>query len=96
MRELDRERAEQTYQSSRLETETSGNRPGRSRKRRKKSRGFVKFLGILLLCLCLGGAAWTAVRFAQSASQNNQEAVLETSRQVVPQTIPEGGAETFQ
>ena len=36
MRELDRERAEQTYQSSRLETETSGNRPGRSRKRRKK------------------------------------------------------------
>ena len=53
-------------------------------------------MGILLLRLCLGGAAWTAVRFAQSASKNNQEAVLETSRQVVPQTIPEGGAETFQ
>ena len=96
MRELDRERTEQTYQSSRLETGTSGNRPRRSRKRRKKSGGFVKFLGILLLCLCLGGAAWTAVRFTKSASKNNQEAVLETSRQVVPQTIPESGAETFQ
>lgn len=30
MRELDRERTEQTYQSSRLETGTSGNRPRRS------------------------------------------------------------------
>lgn len=96
MRELDREQTEQTYQSSRLETRTTGVRSGRSRKRKKKSRGAAKGLGILLLCLCLGGMAWTAVRMTRFASRNSQEAVLETSRQVIPQTMPESGAETFQ
>lgn len=70
-------------------------RSRRSRKRSRKKSALPKVLGIMILCICLGVLSFGAVRYARGFSGGNQERTLETSRQVIPETLPESGAETF-
>lgn len=92
MQDLDRQQIEEYESVNHAQTDRSRRR---SRKRKKKSRGIVRMLLILVFCAMLGGVSWMTFRLVRSASGNNEEIVTESSRPVVPQTIPESGAETF-
>lgn len=89
---LEKRRSVESYKG--LE-EKKGARSRRSRKRSRKSV-LPKIMGLMLLCICLGCLSWGAVRYARAFSDSGQERVLETSRQVMPETLPESGAETFR
>ncbi len=70
----------------------------RSRGRKRKKRGNpVRTLLLLLLCVILAGAGWGMVRLGQSVLSNETQETeaAETSREVMPETFPESGAETF-
>lgn len=90
---LERRRSVKSYKS--LEAEKIGKRSRRSRKRSRKKSALPKVLVLVLLCICLGGLGWGAVRYVRSSPGSGQETALETSRQVIPETLPESGAETF-
>ncbi len=90
---LEKRRAVGAYNG--LERERRGERSRRSRKRSRKKSAFPKALGIMILCICLGVLSFGAVRYARGFSGGGQERTLETSRQVIPETLPESGAETF-
>ena len=92
MQDLDRQQTEEYERGNRIQADRSRRW---SRKRKKKKHGMIRMLLILAFCAMLGGVSWMTFRLVRSASGNNQEIVMESSRPVVPQTIPESGAETF-
>ena len=86
MQDLDRQQIEEYERENRVQADHSRRR---SRKRKKKKHGMMRML-ILAFCAMLWGILM-AFRDCPSASENNQEIVMESSRPVVPQTIPESG-----
>ena len=93
MQDLDRQQTEEYERGNRIQADRSRRR---SRKRKKKKHGMIRMLLILAFCAMLGGVSWMTFRWSGLSSGNNQEMVMDKERRpVVPQTIPESGAETF-
>lgn len=73
----------------------AGRSRGRGRRKKSGAGALLRGFFLLLMCVALAGAGWGAVRLVQGMSDGNTEQTLETPREIVPETLPQEGAETF-